>query len=769
MTPFFFSSQNERELFFFADMAAADATCVTVAILAKDKAHVLPTFLTLFAAQTWPKARTRLYVRTNNNTDDTPNILGTWLRTHGQMYKEIYYDSKDEPEQVQDFSPHEWNTMRFAVLGRIRQASVEWARARGDHYFVPDCDNLFKRTTLATLVATGKPVVAPLLRHPTTSYANFHAAVDARGYFVEDPRYDALRLQKEVGLCVVPVVHCTYLVRAEVLRDVAYADGSGRHEYVVFSDVMRKKGVPQYLDTRQVYGRVLFADTPYDLAAELCVWTPDTASERDLRVLPPSPPRTTSSLMPGGMPAGVVVIDAPPPEAPPEAPPEKEKKSAAPEVLWKVVLDPLEESHIAAASTPLPPQHPIPRLVLQTWSTRRLPAGMCAARAALMATNPTYEFRLFNDDECRDFLADNFPLTVLDAFDALKPGAYRADLWRYCALFVLGGVYVDIKLTPAPGTAHSFASYATQPMIPRDRLPGALWNGLMALPPQSPLAAAAISAVMANVADRAMGTSCLDPSGPTLLRTVLRAAPALGTNLSTSNEFRGAAVNAQGIRTPSGVWIASDPYAPVLIEYTEYAADRRRGTAALPYTDAWRAGPDAVYAPLPSPPRWLAAADGPGASALASLPAGPRLAAFTELCTRLTRSALRRGFQLGAHVLVQTLMQDPALGVLGAFVEAHGGRVLAVQPVAVDGGASTRALLEAGSLGGLDAVYWNTRTADDDVGRWLLADVSLACPPGCLLLLDGWKLGNAIARMPAVNHARLQFLGTYASLILVQV
>ena len=33
---------------------------------------------------------------------------------------------------------------------------------------------------------------------------------------------------------------------------------------------------------------------------------------------------------------------------------------------------------------------------------------------------------------CRDFIQKHFNMETLWAFDKLKPGAYKADLWRYC-------------------------------------------------------------------------------------------------------------------------------------------------------------------------------------------------------------------------------------------------------------------------------------------------------------------------------------------------
>ena len=63
------------------------------------------------------------------------------------------------------------------------------------------------------------------------------------------------------GLIEVEVIHCTYLIRNEVLDLISYNDGSDRYEYVIFSDVLRKSGIPQYIDNRRKYGKVTFCDS----------------------------------------------------------------------------------------------------------------------------------------------------------------------------------------------------------------------------------------------------------------------------------------------------------------------------------------------------------------------------------------------------------------------------------------------------------------------------------------------------------------------------
>jgi hypothetical protein len=243
---------------------ASDTEPVTIAILAKDKAHLLPMYLDLIERQTYPAASIKLYVRTNNNNDDTAQVLEKWLNRVGDRYSEVYFDASDVEQPVQQFRPHEWNAMRFQVLGKIRQESVEWAKARGTHYFVADCDNFIVPQTLEALVNANVPVVGPLLRNgddPRSLYANFHYCVDENGYYRQSPLYYEVLNGTVRGLIQVAVVHCTYLVRREALDRVRYDDGSGRHEYVIFSDELRKAGIPQYIDNRIEYGKLTFCDS----------------------------------------------------------------------------------------------------------------------------------------------------------------------------------------------------------------------------------------------------------------------------------------------------------------------------------------------------------------------------------------------------------------------------------------------------------------------------------------------------------------------------
>ena len=238
---------------------------VTVAILAKEKAHVLPMYLDLIENQTYPASKIKLYIRTNNNRDHTKLLLEQWVEKVKDKYSEIHFDSSDVVERVQDYSPHDWeNPVRHSVLTRLRQESVEWALKRGTHYFVADCDNFIVPETLETLLDTKLPVVGPLLRNgddPLSNYSNYHYLADENGYYKHSPLYYDVLLGSIKGLIEVEVIHCTYLVRKEVLNKVSYLDNSGRFDYVIFSDTLRKAGIPQYIDNRRNYGKLTFCDT----------------------------------------------------------------------------------------------------------------------------------------------------------------------------------------------------------------------------------------------------------------------------------------------------------------------------------------------------------------------------------------------------------------------------------------------------------------------------------------------------------------------------
>jgi mannosyltransferase OCH1-like enzyme len=87
----------------------------------------------------------------------------------------------------------------------------------------------------------------------------------------------------------------------------------------------------------------------------------------------------------------------------------------------------------------------IPYNIFQTWHTLDLPFYMNENAELLKSTNDAFNYYIYDDSMCREFIKSYYDDDTLFAFDSLIPGAYKADLWRYCILYVYGGIYLDIK------------------------------------------------------------------------------------------------------------------------------------------------------------------------------------------------------------------------------------------------------------------------------------------------------------------------------------
>jgi mannosyltransferase OCH1-like enzyme len=63
----------------------------------------------------------------------------------------------------------------------------------------------------------------------------------------------------------------------------------------------------------------------------------------------------------------------------------------------------------------------------------------------MVELNKEIEFHLYDENECKEFIKTHFNQYVLNAYESLFPCSYKSDLWRYCVLYVHGGIYMDIK------------------------------------------------------------------------------------------------------------------------------------------------------------------------------------------------------------------------------------------------------------------------------------------------------------------------------------
>lgn len=239
---------------------------VLLAILARNKAHVLKEYLEKIENLDYDKKLIYIYINTNNNCDQTKEILLQWIEDNKSLYADINFESV-EFDNLTSTKPHDWNAERFHALATIRNKSLQKTKDfHCDYYFVVDCDNFIAPYTLKSLIAHDKPIIAPMLRsipEENDSYSNFFCAVSPSGYYQAHSDYSHILHRLKIGVFKVPVVHCTYLIKADYLDRLNYIDGTPDYEFVIFSRLARNNHIDQYLCNDRDYGTLLhFFENP---------------------------------------------------------------------------------------------------------------------------------------------------------------------------------------------------------------------------------------------------------------------------------------------------------------------------------------------------------------------------------------------------------------------------------------------------------------------------------------------------------------------------
>jgi mannosyltransferase OCH1-like enzyme len=157
----------------------------------------------------------------------------------------------------------------------------------------------------------------------------------------------------------------------------------------------------------------------------------------------------------------------------------------------------------------------IPNNIFQTWHTKKLPLRMFQMMKKIKKLNPGFKYYLFDDNDCRNFIQKNFDNDVLNAYDNLIPGAYKADLWRYCILYKYGGIYIDIKYHPVNN--FKFFNLLKKEHWVLDNGAGGIYNALMVCKNNNEILLKAINQIVINVKNKFYGNNFLEPTGPGLL------------------------------------------------------------------------------------------------------------------------------------------------------------------------------------------------------------------------------------------------------------
>ena len=157
----------------------------------------------------------------------------------------------------------------------------------------------------------------------------------------------------------------------------------------------------------------------------------------------------------------------------------------------------------------------IPLNFYTCWHTKDLPPLMKENYNLLVEQNPEFTHHLYDEDDCRNFIKNNFDDDVLHAYNSLIPCSYKSDLWRYCVLYKNGGIYMDIKYKCANN--FKLIALTESEYFVRDRPTHMTYTALIVVKPENQIMLKCINQIVKNVKDKFYGSSCLSPTGPGLL------------------------------------------------------------------------------------------------------------------------------------------------------------------------------------------------------------------------------------------------------------
>ena len=145
--------------------------------------------------------------------------------------------------------------------------------------------------------------------------------------------------------------------------------------------------------------------------------------------------------------------------------------------------------------------------------------------------NPEFKIKYYSDKDSRDFIKNNFESEILLTYDKLIPGAYKADLFRYCILYKNGGIYSDLtqrftipfnKLIHLEKDNLYLVKDIEHYKINGDGSSKGIQISFMASRPGNEIFLKAVKQIVKNANDKFYGDNPLHPTGPTLFYNILQ-------------------------------------------------------------------------------------------------------------------------------------------------------------------------------------------------------------------------------------------------------
>jgi mannosyltransferase OCH1-like enzyme len=149
--------------------------------------------------------------------------------------------------------------------------------------------------------------------------------------------------------------------------------------------------------------------------------------------------------------------------------------------------------------------------------------------------NDTIIIKWYSKEDCNNFMKEQMGSDILECYNALKPMAFKADLFRLCVLYLYGGVYADSHTTPYISIRDMMKGCVGDNLfisvLDNKQSGSGIHNGIIITEPKHPFIKQYIDSIVENVKNRRYTDHLLAVTGPICFsRSVNKV---LGRNINT--------------------------------------------------------------------------------------------------------------------------------------------------------------------------------------------------------------------------------------------
>ena len=159
----------------------------------------------------------------------------------------------------------------------------------------------------------------------------------------------------------------------------------------------------------------------------------------------------------------------------------------------------------------------IPKIIWQTNYTNKVSLPVYLNYLLNRIMSPTFEYNCMNHDVRDEFLKNNAPQEVFDAYNKLTDGAAQADLWRVFVLNHIGGVYMDIDGTSVWNLASIIGNKNEVFLMTKHNYS----NYFIASAPKNEYLQKTLNMILENIKNKNIDDGVYGLTGPTVLNNAI--------------------------------------------------------------------------------------------------------------------------------------------------------------------------------------------------------------------------------------------------------